>query len=162
MIESAVFERVLPWLLAVFGAGLAVAGVFYAAVPCVSDLVQLFAATVNVAGIAIGFLATMKAILLGMKQSKTVRVLRQLNRWRGVLRKIRHAIVWCFLAAMGSALLLVLDPEIFRKSLYLNYVALAMWGALGGGAIGSAYLVSDILFAVVEQDDEPRQKQAAE
>lgn len=156
MFRSTMFESLYPWLLGFFFAGLVFAGLSLSAIPKVPALTQLFGAAINVAGISIGFLATMKAILLGMKNSRTVRGLRRMDRWRGVLTKIRVAIYWSFAVAMTTAIVLVLDSRLFSTatwSLTVNYLALCTWGFLVGAAIGSAHLVINLLFIIVEQDD---------
>lgn len=158
MFRSTLFERLYPFLLGAFFAVLVFAGLAFSIIPKVPALTQLFAAAINVAGIAIGFLSTMKAILLGMKSSKTVRGLRRTGRWHGVLTKIRVAIYWSFAVAMVAAVVLIIDSQLFASSawnLTINYLALCLWGFLVGAAIGSAHLVINLLFTIVEQDDAP-------
>jgi vacuolar-type H+-ATPase subunit I/STV1 len=152
MFQSSAFEKLYPFLLCVVGAVAMVAGFNCKHIPSANELSELFSAAINVAGITIGFLATMYAILLGIKQTRTVRELRKLNRWKGVLSKIRAALLWSFLVAMTSSIILVVDSDTFNTPV-CNYVALGVWGLLVGGAIGSAHLVVNILFAIVEQDD---------
>lgn len=154
MALSARAETFLPWIAGCGVAAFAATGFHFHLIPEVPSLANLFSAAINVAGISIGFMATMKAVLLGLKNSRTVRGLKKLNRWKGILSKVRWAILLTLFFAVVSSIVLMLDPVIFKSRWLFNMAALVIWGFFAGSSIGASFIVISILFLIVEQDDE--------
>lgn len=65
---------------------------------------ELFAAAVNVASIGAGFLGTMVALLLSLDERPVVQMAKRTVVYRRLVRYMLSAIVWCFLAAVASAI----------------------------------------------------------
>lgn len=145
-------ERFGPAVLGAVLAAVCFLAVRYGLLPKLDKLGELFAASINISGIAIGFMATMKAILLGARDTATAKLLRDAKRWGSILGQIRWAILWAFLVAIASVFCLLVKP--FSETNPSEYfcIPLLTWAFFVGGAIGSAYIVIDVLFKIVSED----------
>lgn len=140
----------------VIGAAMAVAFVLavrYGYCQPINKLTELFASAINVAGISIGFLATMKAILLGTRDSPTARVLRDAKQWSPILRQVWWSLAWSFAVAVMSVAALLVSPYVeAHPESPANSFTIGLWAYFVGGALASAYIVIDVLFKIVSED----------
>lgn len=99
--------------------------------PLPAGFATLLEATVNISAIAVGFLASAKAIILGANDQVVVKKLRESKQLKPLMSYFMAAIWWCLFMTMLSAAMLLLD---FTKGSQLNDWIVATWVFLAAGS----------------------------
>jgi hypothetical protein len=112
---------------------------------------DLMGATVNLCAIAVGFLATAKAILISVDDKRLIADLKDTGHYREIVRYLRCAITWAFMLACWSAAGLFLD--IGRLPTWTKWYAAgtAVWVASGVGTFLSCHRVIHVFYVLLER-----------
>lgn len=124
------WEKNYPKVLA--GVALLVAWFAFPHLPHTGHAEPLLSSTINLAGIAIGFLATAKAIVYSLGSSRLMKAYRDLGYTKHLADYFMSAIYWSFFLAALSAACLVLRgsvPHMAKLGLEAVWVAILV-GAL--------------------------------
>ncbi|GEL74609.1 hypothetical protein MVI01_63930 [Myxococcus virescens] len=117
-----------------------------------SDLGQLFSSTLDLGAIAIGFLATAKAVLLSIQGSPAVTKMRGTGLYEGLLRFILRAIQATFTLAAYSLVAIFLEKAFDHSTLKWQLVVL-IWIFLVVTAGLACYRVIDVFFTILSPRD---------
>lgn len=149
------FERMYPFI-----GGIAAAAV-YLYFPALrkhifpDTIPNLLTAIVSVGGIAVGFLAAAKAILISVDDRPIIKRMKEAKVYSRVMGYLRAAIRWSFLLALVSAAALVIDYRGITSWDWPYAIGTAFWLFLATGAILSYYRVSRIWYTLMSVLDSP-------
>lgn len=107
---------------------------------------ELFANVINIAGVAIGFLATGQSLLCSLTNNFVAETLRKHGRLSHMLRFFTRAIVWCLALVLASLCSYWLD---FSKTHWL----FSVWLGLFAGAATSTIRIVQLFTKVVHGSD---------
>lgn len=136
-----------------------VAAALYLSIPAARNyhmpatLAALMSSVVSIGGIAIGFLATSKSILISIDEREIVKKLKQSGYYKRIILYIRAAIGWSFLLASISALALLITIEKSTPWTLWHSLGFAIWLFLAIGATLSYFRVINIFYAILDTLD---------
>jgi len=110
---------------------------------------NLLAAIVSVGGIAVGFLATAKAILISIDDRPIIVRMKHAKVYTRIMGYLRAAIRWSFLLALVSAAALVIDFRGVTSWSWTHAVGTAIWLFLATGSILSYIRISRIWYTLL-------------
>ncbi|MEZ6099972.1 MAG: hypothetical protein R3E01_13470 [Pirellulaceae bacterium] len=145
---SLAIERWYPVL------GGAVVAIVYFAVPVLRQYAlpatasTLMAAIVSIGGIAIGFLATAKSILVSIDDKAIIAKLKKSGYYRRIISYLRYAVRWSFALTIYSAALLLVDLN--SGWTIWHSAGFSLWLLLAVASTLSYYRVINIFYAVLE------------
>jgi hypothetical protein len=145
--SSARFERLYPYIAATALA--AAFAVFQHRYPgSLKNIRELFSAAMNVAGIAVGFLITSKALLFSIIESAPVRAQKQAGTWSTFVGYILDAIKLSFGVALLSGALIVFEIPVPSQ---LATTVLTVWFWLVAAAVMCVYRVVRTISAMLTE-----------
>jgi hypothetical protein len=115
-----------------------------------ADFTVLVAVSIEVAAIAIGFLATAQTILLSLEHRPMIRMLRASGDFDRLIVLSLRAIHWCFGVIVLSAAVLLID--MLQVSAQLLPYSIAFWSASILGGFVACFTVLRI-FGIVLRDE---------
>ena len=110
----------------------------------------LMAAIVSIGGIAIGFLATAKSILVSIDDREIIQKLKSSGYYRRIISYLRTAIRWSFLLTGYSAAALLVEFGPSTNWSFAHSVGFSIWLLLATVSTLSYYRVINIFYAVLE------------
>lgn len=138
------FEKIYPYL---FGAiAMSSYNLFFSQYQLPHNTKDLFAAIVTIASIAVGFLATMKSILLTLGNSSIVRKLKQTEHYTLLKKYLMAAINLGFLCAIASAVFLLFD---FSNKNSFNSWLISVWVFIAVTFLVANYRIIKILYKIL-------------
>jgi hypothetical protein len=148
-------ERFFPLFGALIAAGV------YLYVPTLRNHVfpdtvpNLLSALVSVGGIAVGFLATVKSILISVDDRPIVKRMKDADLYHRVMGYLRAAMRWSFALAIFSAAALVVDYRGLQAWNWWYAGGTAVWLFLVTGSVLSYLRVSRIWATLLTALDSP-------
>lgn len=121
--------------------------------PLPASFTALLSAAISVGGIAIGFLATAKSILISIDDKEIVRNLKKVDRYKSILKYIKSAIFWCFLASIASAIGLLIDLSPGSAWKLVDSLMFACWIFLAVTSALASYRVVSVFYAILDGAD---------
>lgn len=113
---------------------------------------ELLSAAVSISGIAIGFLATAKSILIAIDDREIIRKLKQIHRYKPILEYIWWAILWSFILAVFSAFGLLVDLTAIVTWGWIHAGCFAIWLFVAVQCGLTCYRVVQVLYAILNYD----------
>ncbi|MCC6493498.1 MAG: hypothetical protein IT424_10800 [Pirellulales bacterium] len=110
----------------------------------------LMAAIVSIGGIAIGFLATAKSILVSIDDREIIQKLKSSGYYKRIIAYLRTAIRWSFLLTGYSAAALLVEFGPATSWSFSYSVGFSVWLLLATASALSYYRVINIFYAVLE------------
>lgn len=107
---------------------------------------------INVAAIAVGFLATAQSVLVSIERSRVVELMRESGYYEDLLDYLLDSVKLWFVVAFASALLVLTVPSLrepWRSLALSGWFGLVAWAALAG------YRVIAFLGAVLRRTQKP-------
>lgn len=147
------FERWYP------GVGAGVVAAVYWFTPSLSThvlpdtLPSLLAAIVSIGGIAVGFMATIKAILISVDDRPIVQRMKEAGIYRRVLSFLRSGIRWSFLLTLVSAAALVVEYRGVQNWSPYYAAGTSLWLFLATGSVLSYVRVSSVWTSMLQHMD---------
>lgn len=114
---------------------------------------NLLSAILTVAGVAIGFLATVKSILISIDERPIVQRMKEAGIYRRVIGYLRAAITWSFILTFISAAALLLSYKEITTWTTSRQVLTAIWLAVAAGALLSYYRIARIWRTILDRMD---------
>jgi hypothetical protein len=114
-------------------------------------LTGLLSAMVSVAGIAVGFLATAKSILVSIDDKEIIRKLKKVGYYKRIIGYLRSAIRWSFALAVLSAAGMLIDLKGNWEP--WKAVCFAIWLGVTVTAALSYYRVIGLFYDVLASTD---------
>lgn len=111
---------------------------------------DLLTAALTIGSISIGFLATAKSILFSMEQKKVIRILKDVGKFRVLVKYLMSAVHWSFFWAVLSGIGLLIDfdsPAAWHPRIFSLWVAITVTACL------SYYRVVSMFSAVLLYED---------
>ncbi|MGE3548981.1 MAG: hypothetical protein AB7I29_03670 [Geobacter sp.] len=102
------------------------------------NMKELLTASATISSIAVGFLATSKATLLSINNSRVVKWMKDGKVYNTLIDYFMSAVHYCMGAAVYSAMLLLVN---FTKSSQTNLVLVTGWVFLSVGSLLASYRV---------------------
>lgn len=132
-------ERFYPLFMAI---GVAFVNyVFVQSYPLSDFAKDLFNATLNLAGITVGFLAASMSILFSMEQKYMVQQLKQASIYKKLINYFIDAITWSFIVIIIDILGLTINFKISELWKYLFFV---LWAFSVSASLASTYRVVSV------------------
>lgn len=154
MHQNTSFVRIVENCYPLVG-GLAVGGV-YLSVGSLRDYVMpdtisnLLAAVVSVGGIAVGFLATAKSILIAVDDRPIVERMKEAKIYRRVLRYFRAAIFWSFLLTVVSVVALFFDYKGLKQWDWPHAIGTSVWLAVAAASVLAYHRIARIWYGILD------------
>jgi len=140
---TAFAERTMPFIIGIL---VFAAQHYYAPTWVPKEMKDLLSNTINLSGIAVGFLATGQALLCSLTDNFVVKALKEHNRFDHMLRYFTWAIFLCLLLALSSLAGYAVDiPEFLTQKNYLFSIWLGIFAAATTATLRVLILFSMIL-----------------
>jgi hypothetical protein len=139
-------ERYRHYLIGAITAGIAAGLLGY--FKLYARLNDLVAQGVTITAIAIGFLATVISVLMTIPGNRAVKLFLKTERWQEFCGLIRDAIIWCAIACILSALLMLHD---FTNGGGTSLAFGILWASVIGLAFGQTLTVLEIFYEVIKR-----------
>lgn len=114
------------------------------------NLKDIFSAVMNICGITIGFLATVKTIILAFNDQYVVKQLKKTGSYKRIFNYFLNSIQWSFALLLLSAIGLSLD---FSTSLAWQPYFVGLWSFTLASAFLSYYRAIDIFSIILRSLD---------
>jgi len=116
-------------------------------------LPNLLSAVLTVAGVAIGFLATVKSILISIDERPIVQRMKEAGVYRRVIGYLRAAITWSFILTLVSSVALLANYKDVRVWDTQRQLGTAIWIVVAVGALLSYYRIAGIWQEILDRMD---------
>ncbi len=110
---------------------------------------ELLSSATVISSIGVGFLATTKAILISIKNSKTMKWLKDGGHYLTIVDHCMCSIHWCFAFAIYSSMCLFLN---YDNPTYFHFVAIVLWIFLASTAFSSSYRIIKLFSTILKNE----------
>ncbi|GEL73195.1 hypothetical protein [Myxococcus virescens] len=155
---NVVWEKVHPYVL---GAAAPVAAYYLFKERPLPVLQPLFAMTLDLGAIAIGFLGTAKGILLSIDSSKVIQEMRALGSYERLTTYIINAVRCAFILAGSSFLGVLVDSSIPKDDVQTRLMMFSAWIGIVTAVAFSSYQVVDTFFDALKSKSRATKQQTA-
>lgn len=114
-----------------------------------ANLRDLITAATTIASIAVGFLATAKAVLVSISNSDVIQWMKDGGHYDTIIDYFVTAIHYCLLTALWSGMLLLID---FKDPTKIVLAAVAIWVFLSVAALFSTYRVISLFSTILKKN----------